>query len=146
MKKPAFMLPTLDKSAVCVRFCPIIFKKEEKDYSIEELISLDYKIVFAIGTIDSIYIYDTQSVIPRTIHTNIHYLQINDLSWREDKMLAACSSDGYITFIIFDKNELGIQVPLDGLIETVRNHIQQYNSIDINKCILQNSKKNHKSS
>lgn len=133
------MLPTLDKSAVCIRFCPIIFKKDQKDDSIEELINLDYKIIFAIGTIDSIYIYDTQSVIPRTIHTNIHYLQINDLTWQGDKMLAACSSDGYITFIIFEKNELGNPISPEGLIENVRNYILQHNSIDITKSILNNS-------
>ena len=137
MKKPAFMLPTLDKSPVCVRFCPIIFRKEDTDESCEELISLEYKIAFAVGTIDSIYIYDTQSTVPRSIHTNIHYLQINDLSWRGDSMLAACSSDGYITFIIFEKNEIGIQAQSEELNEKLRNYIQQYSSIDINKSIFQ---------
>jgi chromatin assembly factor 1 subunit B len=137
MKKPAFMLPTLDKSPVCVRFCPIIFKKDETDDSTEELISLDYKIVFAVGTIDSIYIYDTQSTVPRTIHTNIHYLQINDISWRGDSMLAACSSDGYITFVIFEKNELGIQAQSEELNEKLKAYTQQYASIDINKTIFQ---------
>jgi hypothetical protein len=31
MTKPAFALPTLDKSPVCVRFCPVIFKKKENN-------------------------------------------------------------------------------------------------------------------
>jgi hypothetical protein len=29
LSSPAFLLPTLDKSPVCARFCPIIFKKTE---------------------------------------------------------------------------------------------------------------------
>jgi hypothetical protein len=35
LSKPTFYLPTLDKSPVCVRFCPIIFKKDENLNSIE---------------------------------------------------------------------------------------------------------------
>jgi hypothetical protein len=31
LSKPAFALPTLDKSPVCVRFCPIIFQKSENN-------------------------------------------------------------------------------------------------------------------
>jgi hypothetical protein len=31
LTKPAFALPTLDKSPVCVRFCPIIFNKKENN-------------------------------------------------------------------------------------------------------------------
>ncbi len=31
LTKPAFALPTLDKSPVCVRFCPIIFQKKENN-------------------------------------------------------------------------------------------------------------------
>jgi hypothetical protein len=27
LSRPAFALPTLDKSPICVRFCPIIFNK-----------------------------------------------------------------------------------------------------------------------
>ena len=54
-------------------------------------------------------------------------------------MLAACSSDGYITFIIFEKNELGNPISPEGLIENVRNYILQHNSIDITKSILNNS-------
>lgn len=28
LTRPSFMLPTLDKSPVCVRFCPILFEKD----------------------------------------------------------------------------------------------------------------------
>ena len=33
LSKPSFYLPTLDKSPVCLRFCPIIFKKDDNSSS-----------------------------------------------------------------------------------------------------------------
>ena len=70
---PLFYIPTLDKSSVCVRFCPLLFKKEEKDTSVPALLDLPYVMVFAIATIDSVYIYGTDSINPRYAITNIHY-------------------------------------------------------------------------
>lgn len=36
LSKPTFYLPTLDKSPVCLRFCPVIFKKDENLNSSEQ--------------------------------------------------------------------------------------------------------------
>jgi chromatin assembly factor 1 subunit B len=38
---------------------------------------------------------------------NYHYAALTDLSWRADEMLAVSSSDGYCSFLIFSKGELG---------------------------------------
>jgi len=129
------MLPTPNKASVCSRFCPILFKKDFNNKN-TELLDLEYKMVFAVGTLDSIYIYDTQSIIPRSIITNIHCQPITDLSWNGSSLLAASSSDGYITFVIFDKNELGEPISPE-LIEDekTRTQFQNYLNIDINKNI-----------
>ena len=95
---PSFYIPTLDKCAICLRFCPIIFRKEPKQNDSEkELLDLPYSMVFAIGTSDSVFIYSTDSIQPKFAITNIHYLPISDLSWMGDELLAISSSDGYIT-------------------------------------------------
>ncbi len=144
LSTPAFMLPTLNKASICTRFCPILFKKYENSLN-TELIDLDYKMVFAIGTVDSIYLYDTQSITPISIITNIHCQPLTDLSWNRSSLLAASSSDGYITFVVFEKNELGepISPELVGN-EAAKAQYMNYLSVDINSNIqkIQNSKDN----
>ncbi len=138
LTKPYFLLPTLDKSATCVRFCPMIFEKTaEENNETAELIDLPYKMVFAVGTLDTLFIYDTQSIVPRYVITNIHYQPITDLAWKGSSLLAVSSSDGYITFCHFDREELGKIAEIEKLPEKVGQTFMQYLSIDITKNILQ---------
>jgi hypothetical protein len=101
-----------------------------------ELIDLPYKLVFAVGTLDSILIYDTESTMPRHVVTNIHYQPITDLAWKGSQMLAASSSDGYITFISFDKDELGKPVDPGSLPEKLKDIYSIYTSCDINANVV----------
>jgi chromatin assembly factor 1 subunit B len=139
MTKPCFMLPTLDKSATCVRFCPILFEKdtpEQKGNNNPELIDLPYKMVFAIGTLDCLFIYDTQDVCPKFVITNIHYQPITDLAWKGSSILAASSSDGYITFCAFEKEELGRPADPNKLPEKSRDNYANYLSVDSSKNVV----------
>jgi len=139
MSTPAFMLPTLNKASVCTKFCPILFKKDEiKENKGDkvELLDIEYKMVFAIGTIDSIFIYNTQSITPISVITSIHCQAITDLSWHGSSTLAASSSDGYISFVVFEKNELGEKMLPENIgNETIRSLYQTYLKVDINKNI-----------
>lgn len=137
MSKPSFILPTLDKPAVCARFCPIIFAKDNSMSSQgPELIDLPYKMIFAIGTLDSIFIYDTQSVFPRSVITNIHLQPLTDLAWKGSSILAASSSDGYITFVSFEKDELGKPEDPEKIQEKSRVSYSTYLGVDMNKNVL----------
>jgi chromatin assembly factor 1 subunit B len=93
-----------------VRFCPKILQKEKEGF-----LEIPYKIVFAIGTHDSVLIYSTESLIPVCVVGNLHYQILNDLSWLEDRMLAVASSDGYCSFIKFENNELGTPATKQGI-------------------------------
>jgi chromatin assembly factor 1 subunit B len=65
--------------------------------------------VFAVGTISTVYVYDTQHAHPIARISGYHFAAINDISWSEDgQILSFCSSDGYITFVRFADNILGI--------------------------------------
>ena len=55
--RPKFYIPTLNKSLTCVRFCPLIFRKKQIDINIPTLLDLNYAIIFAIETNDSVFIY-----------------------------------------------------------------------------------------
>ena len=141
--RPKFYIPTLNKSSTCVRFCPLIFhKKEKNDSSCPALLELNYVMIFAIGTNDSVFIYGTDSIKPRYALTNIHYQSITDLAWNGDKMLAISSSDGYISFVSFEENELGIPFKPEEINwddEKFKKQYELYFSVDIKKNVMSNS-------
>ena len=141
--RPKFYIPTLNKSSTCVRFCPLIFhKKENNDNSIPALLDLNYVMIFAIGTNDSVFIYGTDSIRPRYALTNIHYQSITDLAWNGDKMLAISSSDGYISFVSFEEKELGVPFKPEDITwddEKFKKQYQLYFDVDIKKNVMSNT-------
>ncbi|XP_076655099.1 chromatin assembly factor 1, p105 subunit [Halictus rubicundus] len=108
LKEPLMLLPSLDESTIAVRCCPIYFELQ-KDGPVP-LITLPYRIVFAVATQHSVLIYDTQQVSPIAVISNIHYTRLTDVSWSSDgKILVASSTDGYCSIIHFQKGELGVE-------------------------------------
>lgn len=101
------------------------------------MFDLPYKMIFAIGTIDSLYIYDTQSIVPRYAIANIHYQSLTDLAWNGSTLLAVSSADGYISFFQFDKGELGTPEDLSNIPDDVRSSYECYLNADINKNVHQ---------
>lgn len=74
----------------------------------EPIFDLAYKMVYAIATLTGVFIYDTEHTHPIVVFKDGHYDRLTDLAWRHDgKVLAISSSDGYVTLITFDDNELG---------------------------------------
>lgn len=71
------------------------------------------RFIWAIGTYDgSVIIYDTEHFCsPIAQFQNLHLAPITDISWSLDGMtLSIGSSDGYITLIVFSKQELGTPI------------------------------------
>ena len=102
-----------ERPTICAACCPLILKKKplleaKSGSSMKPLLDLEYEIVFAISTLNSIIIYSTASRLPLAHLTGLHYLMINDLRWSPDgKQLCAVSSDGFATFVTFKQGELG---------------------------------------
>ena len=120
MATPCLLIPTNNKAALCVKFCPKIFKKDPVSPNTVELFDLPYKMIFAVATTDAILVYSTQSLVPIVVVSNIlgntHFAPLTDMSWKETKMLGVSSSDGYCSFLIFDKQELGEELPIEGIL------------------------------
>ncbi|KAI9604615.1 hypothetical protein KEM48_002369 [Puccinia striiformis f. sp. tritici PST-130] len=69
---------------------------------------LPYRMIYAVATHDTVYIYDTQQSTPICLFNNLHFSSFTDLSWTNDgETLVLSSSDGYCSLVIFDKDELG---------------------------------------
>ncbi|XP_021360703.1 chromatin assembly factor 1 subunit B-like [Mizuhopecten yessoensis] len=128
LNKPAVYLPSPKKATICARCCPLLYQlrkihrngttdhtnnnlKEWEKYT--TLFCLPYRIVFAVGTEDSILLYDTQQLTPFGYISNIHYHQLSDLAWSPDgRFLFVSSTDGYCTMVVFDEGEIGeVYVP-----------------------------------
>ena len=106
LKEPLMILPSLSECTIAVRCCPTYFKLREDGPT--SIISLPYRIVFAVATQHSILIYDTQQISPIAAISNIHYTRLTDLAWSSDgTILVASSTDGYCSVIHFQKDELG---------------------------------------
>ncbi|XP_059198871.1 chromatin assembly factor 1 subunit B [Centropristis striata] len=114
LKRPIAHLPCPTKATLAVRCCPVYFElrtKKEEDGSIQTLpnvFQLPYRMVFAVASEDSIFLYDTQQTLPFGLVSNIHYHTLSDLTWsRDGSFLAVSSTDGYCSFLSFSPGELG---------------------------------------
>lgn len=106
LKEPAIVLPSPDQYTIAVRFCPLLFELRES--KAKPVISLPYRMIFAIATKCSVYLYDTQQKLPFALISNIHYTRLTDLSWSNDgRFLVVSSTDGFCSIIYFAKDELG---------------------------------------
>ncbi|KAJ7062893.1 WD40-repeat-containing domain protein [Mycena amicta] len=66
--------------------------------------ALPYRMLYAVVTMDTVAIYDTQQAGPVCLLTKLHYDEFTDLTWSPDgQCLLISSRDGYCTLITFDE-------------------------------------------
>ncbi|XP_043644137.1 chromatin assembly factor 1 subunit B [Drosophila teissieri] len=109
LSKPAFVLPFPNEYAVAVRCSPVLYRL--RPYNAEKnppIISLPYRMIYAVATKNAVFFYDTQQPVPIAIVSNIHYSRLTDLTWSSDgTVLIVSSTDGYCSLITFEPTELG---------------------------------------
>ncbi|XP_064008570.1 chromatin assembly factor 1 subunit B [Pogoniulus pusillus] len=116
LKRPVGHLPCPGKATLAVRCCPVYFelrqafnKDDISQKTSPALFNLPYRLVFAVASEDSVLFYDTEQSFPFGYVSNIHYHTLSDISWSSDgAFLAISSTDGYCSFVTFEKDELGI--------------------------------------
>lgn len=105
-RPPVCHLPGLPKPAVAISFSPILF--EPSATSELSVFSLPYKMIFAVATQDSVFVYDTQSLRPIGSLTNLHFLTITDLCWDYDgQSIIVSSTEGFCSVIGFEEGIFG---------------------------------------
>lgn len=106
--RPVIVLPSPDQYTIAVRCCPLLFQLHAHSEDKPPIITLPYRMIFAVATKSSVYLYDTQQPMPFGIISNIHYTRLTDLAWSSDgRILIVSSTDGFCTLITFSANELG---------------------------------------
>ncbi|MQL68949.1 hypothetical protein Taro_001240 [Colocasia esculenta] len=109
LSRPAVQLRGASGPVVAVRFCPIIFSLRGSNSA--TFFKLPYRVVFAVATLNSLYVYDTESSAPIAILAGLHYAAITDIAWSSDaRYLALSSRDGFCTLLEFENDELGSPV------------------------------------
>jgi WD40 repeat protein len=100
-KAPTVFIGGFEKAAISIRFNPKLFPLIEGGP--DAYISLPYRMVFAIVTQNSVYIFDTQNKSPLFMFANLHYASLTDVSWSCDGLkLVASSVDGFCTVSEFE--------------------------------------------
>ncbi len=117
--------------ATCIRFNPYLYKKSTSASSIPALLDLDYKLIFAIGTVDQVLLYSSESVYPLAVIGNTHYTTINDLAWdyTTGRTLLAASSDGYISIMTSLKEMIGERLEVPEVPEKLRGIYEQMEQV-----------------
>lgn len=113
LSRPAVQLPCANKAVVAVRFCPVNFSLRGTNSA--GLFKLPYRLIFAVATLNSLYIYDTENNPPIAVMAGLHYAAITDIAWSPDAhYLALSSQDGFCTLVEFENNELGTPISSSG--------------------------------
>jgi chromatin assembly factor 1 subunit B len=96
----------LNQFTVAARFCPRLFELRES--KAKPLFNFPYRMIYAVASKSSVYLYDTQQKIPFGMVSNIHYTRLTDLAWSHDgRLLFVSSTDGFCSIIQFDEGDLG---------------------------------------
>lgn len=107
---PSLSIPS-DKPIILVKFCPMQFELPSNETS---LFDIPYKMVFALGSIDTLTIYSTTSTTPLYLLSGLHYASFTDFTWHKNLYLLVSSMDGYITFVSFENEEFGKVIKQEG--------------------------------
>lgn len=138
------------KPSLIVRFSPKLYKLKTYDDNSNnqyKFLNLSYRMIFAIATSNSIIVYDTQRLIPLTYLENIHYASITDLVWSKDgKILIMSSSDGYVSTLRFENDELGDEIEqseYDNIMKNVFEAKNRQPKVSNNKQVTNKSTENN---
>ena len=112
LENPALVLPFPGhRAVVAVRFSPRLYKHRPDTDSVAcspLLPDIPYRMIFAVATLDGVFIMDTSCNAPVAFVDQLHYATLTDMSWNVDgSMLCISSKDGYCSFLSFENEELG---------------------------------------
>ncbi|KAG1463025.1 hypothetical protein G6F56_005381 [Rhizopus delemar] len=105
--------------SIAVRWCPVLYKKRS---NFPPAFALPYRMLYALATKNTVYIYDTQQYRPICSIGGMHFASLTDLTWSHDGSILMCSSeDGYCSAIVFSEGEMGTPhiIQLENMAEDV---------------------------
>lgn len=107
---PCLAIPS-EKPIILVKFCPEQFSIGAEEKS---LFDVPTKMVFVLGSSDTLSVYSTTSILPLYVISGMHYASLTDFTWFGHTQLLVSSMDGFISFVSFADTELGTLVKKQG--------------------------------
>lgn len=104
-RPPAARIPALRKPALAVLFSPVLYALRP---NVLLAFALPYRMVFAVATVDTLFIFDTQQAEPLALIGSLHYLTLTDLAWSlAGDTLVVGSTDGFCLAVLVQPDVLG---------------------------------------
>jgi WD40 repeat protein len=101
-RPPVAQLTNLKKSAIAIRVNPTPFTLRPGPSTF----SLSYRYVYAVLTLDTLFIYDTQQESAIAVLGGLHDSGLTDVCWGDEgRVLCLSSSDGYVSIVAFEEGE-----------------------------------------
>ena len=110
-------------ASVAVRFSPMLYRPVDHTTAnlaalqsgaapVRSWTDLPHRMVFAVATLTSVVVYDTQHTHAIATVQGTHFTHITDVAWSASgNGMAISSSDGFVTLVAFDDGELGEPLP-----------------------------------
>lgn len=101
------------KATIAVRVAPVVYKlRGPADGPGNGSFTLPYRMRFAVASLDTVFIYDTESPFPEAVISGFHCEKISDIAWSGDGSLLFVSSiDGYASVVAFSSKDTGVPLP-----------------------------------
>ncbi|KAH3903603.1 Cac2p SCDLUD_001247 [Saccharomycodes ludwigii] len=104
-KTPIGCIPNLPKPAIAIAFNPNFY--EHSSNITQSAIKLPYKLVFAVATVNQVFIYDSSDLACIASVANLHYSPITDICWNPSgNIIMISSTDGFISYITLNCDKL----------------------------------------
>ena len=112
---PLLHYPGLPSASVAVASSPQIAELRPKVAQVASPVQWPYRQLWAVATLESLLVYDSQQPLPIAALSNAHYDKLTDIAWsRDGQMLAVASMDGYISLLQFDETDMPVSMGTDG--------------------------------
>lgn len=107
LSTPVLAIKGMEKPVLGIRCNPRLFALGESGTS--SLFTLPYRIVYAIFTMDTVMVFDSNSITPISHIRDLHYGSLTDVCWSPDGMtLFVSSTDGFCSVLTLGSEELGV--------------------------------------
>lgn len=124
---PVFQLLGYDKPVTVVKVCPLLLDRISRPQH-DNIVQLQYNVVFAVATLDTVFLYDIYEPFPIGYVKGMHWQPITDLCWsRDGQYLLVCSIDGYISVVYFESNELGNAIDASSFLAIYPTQLEEEN-------------------
>ncbi len=122
------------RSSILTRFSPVLYTLRSPGPSAAAPFTLPYRLMWAVATLDNVYVYDSQHPHPLAVIANMHMDRLTDIAWSASgRTLLLSSYDGYCTLVHLDAGDVGERLPEAAYPPTLRSGLRSQSTFPVPK-------------